>query len=385
MNDVTNQKDKVGKNPTNSGGTLFERSKGLRSNFKLFEKPTKKAGEAPGGLVFTGMKKVDETEISVFDYSESTLNEMKFNSLEGVLPFRDTQSVSWINIRGIHDPGIMEKLGTHFGLHPLVLEDIMNTAQRPKIEAYDDYIFIIMKIIFYDKEDNLIKSEQISIVLFKTCIITFQEGGLTVFNPVRERIRSGKGRIRKRGPDYLAYALIDAIVDNYFFVLESIGSRIEILEEELEEETKNETMVDIRNLKKENMLLRKSIWPIREVLNSLVKEETTVVDKSSVVFYRDVYDHTIQVIDTIENYREVLSGLVDLHNSNVNNRMNEVMKVLTIMGSIFIPLTFFAGIYGMNFEYIPGISWHYSYHAFWVFLIVLGGALVVFFKKKKWL
>jgi len=258
---------------------------------------------------------------------------------------------------GIHQLDNIEKIGEHFKIHPLVLEDIMNTGQRPKMEDFNDYLFIVLKMLSYDEEENETKTEQVSLILSSKFVISFQESEGDVFDPVRERIRSDRGRIRKMGVDYLAYSLIDAIVDNYFMVLEKIGEKIEDIEDELVKNPTPEVLHTIHRLKRELIFLRKSVWPLREVISRLERWESPLIDKSIDIYLRDVYDHTIQVIDALETFRDMLSGMLDIYLSSLSNRMNEVMKVLTIIATIFIPLTLISSIYEMNFKYMPELDW----------------------------
>jgi magnesium transporter len=287
--------------------------------------------------------------------------------------------------------GIIEKIGKNFNLHPLLLEDILNTGQRPKAEDFEDHIFIVSKMLYFEETESEIISEQLSVIIGANFVISFQERHGDVFNAVRERIRNGKGRIRKMGSDYLAYALLDAVVDHYFLILEKLGEKIEGLEEDLLTNPTTETMQSIHNLKREMIFLRKSVWPLREVVNSLEKGESKLIKKSTKIYLRDVYDHTIQVMDSVESFRDVLSGMLDLYLSVISNKMNEVMKVLTIIATIFIPLTFIAGIYGMNFNpeaspfNMPELNWHFGYPAVWLVMILIGLTMLGFFKNKKWL
>ena len=313
------------------------------------------------------------------------LKEMEADTIETCFPFKDKPTNTWINIEGIHDVRVLERLGECYGFHTLILEDILNTDQRPKMEDHGEYIYVVLKMLNSDKNNSVV-IEQISLLLGKNFVISLQEGlEGDVFNPVRERIRSGKGRIRKMGSDYLAYALLDSIVDNYFIVLEKLGEKIEVLEEELITNPKRETLHAIHNLKREMIFLRKSVWPLREVISGLERGESSLISKSTQIFLRDLYDHTIQVIDTVEAFRDMLSGMLDIYLSSVSNKMNEVMKVLTIIATIFIPLTFIAGVYGMNFRNMPEIEWQWGYP---LSLLIMGGVAVimlVFFRKKRWI
>jgi magnesium transporter len=352
----------------------------------LIKKRSKKRGLPPGTLVHIGEKKAEKIKITIIDYDETQLQEKEAKAIEVCFPFKDLPTVTWVNIDGLHDIEVMEKIGKHFGLHPLVLEDVLNTDQRPKIEDFDDYIFVVLKMLCVDEDQEEIKAEQISIILGSNFVISFQERVGDIFDPLRERIRNAKGRIRKMGTDYLAYTLMDAIVDNYFTVLEKLGEKIEGMEEKLVTNPTPETLQTIHNLKREMIFLRKSVWPLREVVSRLERGESKLIKDSTGIYLRDVYDHTIQVIDTIETFRDMLSGMLDIYLSSISNRMNQVMKVLTIIATIFIPLTFVAGIYGMNFEYMPELKWHWFYpKAFWLVMIGVAGVMLVYFRRKKWL
>ncbi len=353
--------------------------------FRFIKKRSKKAGLPPGTLVHIGEKKVERAKITIIDYDEAQLKEKEVERVEECFPFRDKPNVTWINIDGIHQVAILEKLGKHFDLHPLLLEDIMHTEQRPKMEDFEDYIFVVLKALYYDEKDNEIKPEQISLILGSTFVISFQEGEGDVFNTIRERIRKAKGRIRKMKADYLAYALVDTIVDHYFIVLEKLGEKIENMEEDLVTNPTPETLQAIHTLKRELIFLRKSVWPLREAVNSLERGESSLIHESTGIYLRDVYDHTIQVIDTIETFRDMVSGMLDIYLSSVSNKMNEVMKVLTIIATIFIPLTFIASIYGMNFKYIPELEWHWGYPAILFVMVAVGISMLAFFRRKRWL
>lgn len=352
---------------------------------KPFRKRSEKKGLPPGTLVHIGERKAEKVRITIIDYDETQFQEKEVETIEECFPFKDTQTVTWINIEGLHQLEIIEKIGKQFNIHPLVLEDIANTEQRPKMEDFDDYIFLILKMLCFEEDKNVIKAEQVGLILGSNFVISFGEGEGDVFNPVRERIRNGKGRIRKLGPDYLAYALIDVIVDSYFLILERIGDRIEYLEEDLLDEPRPETMQAIHSLKGEMLLFRKSVWPLREVISSVERGESDLVRESTVIYLRDVYDHTIHVIDTVETFRDLLSGLLDLYISSVSNKMNEVMKVLTIIATIFIPLTFIAGVYGMNFRYMPELEWRFGYHMILLVMLITGAGMVIYVRKRRWL
>jgi magnesium transporter len=352
---------------------------------KLTPKKRRSVGLAPGTLIHVGKKKIEKVWIRVIDYNESNLQELEIDQVEASFPFKETPTVTWLNIDGLHEVEVIEKIGKHFDLHPLLLEDILHTKQRPKFEDHGEYFFVVLKMLHYHEEENRLEVEQASFIVGKNFVISFQERVGDFFEAVRERLRNAKGRIRKNGPDYLIYALIDAIVDSYFIILEKLGERIEALEEQLLENATPESLQAIQNLKRSMIFLRKSVWPLREVISGLQRGESKLIKKSTQIFLRDIYDHTIQVIDTVESYRDMISGMHDLYLSNVSNKMNEIMKVLTIMATIFIPLTFIAGIYGMNFEYMPELKSHWGYFIVWFVMIVIGAGMVIFFKRKKWL
>jgi len=266
------------------------------------------------------------------------------------------------------------------------MEDILNTEQRPKTENYSDYLYIVMKMLYADVSANVVLTEQISLVLGQNYVISFQEGiEGDVFGQVRERLRNEKGKARKLGADYLVYSLIDAVVDNYFSVLETLGEQIEALEEKLVANPTSNTLQEIHYLKREMIFLRKAVWPLREVISSLQRGDSILVQDITRLYLRDVYDHTIQVIDTVETYRDMVSGMLDIYLSSVSNRLNAVMKVLTIIATIFMPLTFLAGVYGMNFKYMPELEWRYGYGMIWALMIFIGLYMLVYFRKKKWL
>jgi len=352
---------------------------------RFVKKTSKKIGLSPGTVVYIGRERAEKVGMTIIDYDEAQFEEKEAKTIEECFPFKDKPTVTWINIDGIHEPEIVEKIGKHYAVHPLVLEDIVHTGQRPKLEDLDEYIFIVLKMLRYDEKESEIKAEQMSLILGSNFVISFQEARGDVFDPIRDRIRNAKGRIRKMGADYLAYALVDAIVDSYFIILEKLGEEIEGLEEELVTNPTQQTLQRIHTLKREMIFLRKSVWPLREVISGLERGESSLIHESTGIYLRDVYDHTIQVIDTIETFRDMVSGMLDTYLSSVSNRMNEVMKVLTIIATIFIPLTFIAGIYGMNFEFMPELRWRMGYFAvlFVMALVCLG--MFLYFRRKRWL
>jgi magnesium transporter len=353
---------------------------------KLIKKRSKKAGLPPGTLVHIGEKRAEETKITLIDYDEANFQEREIKTVEECFSFREKPTVTWINVEGVHQVEVVEKLGNCFGLHPLVLEDILNTDQRPKMEIYGDYVYIVLKMLYWNDPNRLVEAEQVSLILGSNFVISFQEGEEgDVFNPVRERIRNAKGLIRKMGSDYLAYSLIDTIVDNYFLILERLGEKIELLEEELVVDPTTATIHEIQTFKNEMIFVRRVVWPLREVVSGLGRRESPLIKETTEIYLRDVHDHTVQVMDTIEVYRETLSGMLDIYLSSVSNRLNSVMKVLTIIATIFMPLTFIAGIYGMNFKYMPELEWRWGYPAVWLIVVIIVISMWIFFKRKKWL
>ena len=352
---------------------------------RLIKRQAKKPGSPPGTLVYVGERKIEKVRIRYIDYDEQELREKEATNIEECFPFRVTPTVTWINIDGLHEVEIMEKLGKQFGFHALVLEDILNTEQRPKYEDLDKYIFVVLKMIHYSEEIQGIESEQISLILGENFVVTFQERVGDVFEVIRERIRNSKGRVRKMGSDYLAYALMDAIVDSYFSILEKLGEKIESMEEDLVSDPTESTLQQIHAMKREMILLRKSVWPLREVISGVQRSESAIIHEPTEIYFRDVYDHTIQIIDTIESFRDMVSGMLDIYMSSISNKMNAVMKVLTIIATIFIPLTFVAGIYGMNFEHMPELKWKWAYAGVWVVMAVITITMLTYFRRKKWL
>ena len=351
---------------------------------RFYHKGAGKIGLPPGTLVHIGEKRTDKPRITLMDYNKDHLAEKTVDDMETVFPLKDDPTVTWININGIHDIRLTEKIGSHFAIHPLSLEDIVNTTQRPKLEQFEDYLFLVCKMLSYDEESGKIRSEQISLVLGDSFLISFQEMDGDVFHMVRERIRKAKGRIRGLGPDYLAYALLDAIVDHYFLILEDFGGAIETLEEEIVSNSSPDIISDLHDMKREMIFLRKQIWPLREVLAQLTKNDIDQVNEKTTLYLRDVHDHAIQIMDAIESMKDLLSGMLDLYLSLQGNHMNEVMKVLTIIATLFIPLSFVAGVYGMNFTHMPELNWRWGYPAFWSVILTMVIGMLIYFRKRRW-
>lgn len=357
----------------------------MRAATSFHKKRSIKAGLPPGTLVHIGDESSRTVPISVIGYTPEGIEERHFERVDRYLENPCDGSVVWVDVEGVHDVDLIRTLGDKHAFHPLVLEDIVNTVQRPKIEDYGEYLFIVLKML-RPAEAGGFSSEQLSIILGPDYLFTFQERMAgDVFEPVRNRIRNGKGKIRGMGADYLAYALIDAIVDGYFSVLEGFGERIVDIEEELTLSPDQNSLHLINTMKKEIIYLRKSVWPLREAISFMERGDSPLLHDSSRLYFRDVYDHTVQVIDTVETYRDLLSGMLDLYLSSISNRTNEVMKFLTVIGTIFMPLTFLVGVYGMNFKHFPELEWHNGYFVLWGVMIVLALLMVAYFRKKRWL
>lgn len=352
---------------------------------KTFGRKQSKVGLAPGTLVHVGEKKAEKIVIRAWVYNNEKLIEKELQNVEECQAFKDLPGTNvWINIDGLDQVGVIEKLGSYYGIHPLTLEDVLNTGQRPKMEDYESYIYTVLKMMLLDEIKEEIIIDQVSIILGPNYILSFQEREGDVFNPIRERLKNPASRLRKNGVDLLAYSLIDAVVDNYFLILEHFGDEIEELEEELIIYPLPETLKAIQRYKRDMITLRRSIWPLRELINSLQRTESGLIKESTQLYLRDVYDHTIQVIDSIEAFRDILSSMVDVYLSSLSNRMNDIMKVLTIIATIFIPLTFIAGVYGMNFEYMPELEWRWGYPVVMLGMALIGISMFLYFKKRRW-
>lgn len=349
------------------------------------QKMKNRIGLAPGTMVHIGRQKAESTRISLIDYDLASITEKKYDTINEVFPSFQTESNSWTNIDGLHDMEIFTELSKELKLHPLLMEDILDTGQRPKLEIYSDHLLVILKMITWNDQEKRIDFEQVSFVLGKNYLLSFQEHQGDVFEHVRQRIRNPQSRIRKMGMDYLLYSLLDAIVDSYFLMLSTVGDQIEELEEDLIENPSNDILSTIHHLKRDVLFLRKSIWHLRTVISNLNREDFQYITPELHTYLRDLYDNTVQVMDTIETYREIISGMLDIYLSSLSNRMNQVMKVLTIFAAIFIPLTFVAGVYGMNFQFMPELGYKLAYPIWWVFVIIITIGMVLYFKKKKWM
>jgi len=327
----------------------------------------------------------DAAQITVFEYHGANVVEGSIESIETWRP-SSGDSVAWINVDDVRDPEVIARFGERFGIHPLVVEDIYNTRQRPKLDEYNDYLFIVLKMLTWDEAERSIRTEQVSLIVMPQLLLSFQERTPNdVFEPVREALRARRGRITAEGTDYLAYALIDAIVDHYFVVLEGLGDEVDSLEDEVVERPSSEVMRRLQELKRELAFLRNSIWPLREVVGRLERGDVSLIGEQTTLYLRDVYDHTVQVIETVETYRDITGGTLDIYLSSISNRLNSVMKVLTVISTIFIPLTFITGLYGMNFEHMPELNSRLGYPLVLLLMLVLALGMLAVFRLKRWL
>ena len=345
-----------------------------------------KSGLPPGSLVHVGDVLVAETRISVVDYSKENLEEQQIQSIGEIIKYKDSDTVTWVTIEGLANVEIIESIGAIFDIHQLVLEDILNTHQRPKFEEYDDHLYIVLKCLMSEDEDFSVTYEQVSILVLNNFVFVFKEKSDDLLLPVQQRIRNSKGRLRSLGADYLTYAILDTIVDKNFILIDSLDEAVTSLEESLlVSEPTQEFLYRIQALKSELITIRRYVSPVRELMAAMLRSDSELIQEKTQIYLRDVSDHAIRVIESIESYRDMLSGLLEIYISSVSNKMNEVMKVLTVFASIFIPLTFLAGIYGMNFEYMPELRWKWAYPVLWVAFITIPAVLLVYFRKKKWL
>ncbi len=347
-------------------------------------KQSSKIGLAPGSIVYIGSKVDQKPTIELIDYNSETISSKKIKQLEDCLPYTANDNVTWLNASGLSDIEFIKQIGKTFDLHRLLLEDVVNTRHRPKLDEYPNFVYIILKMLYYN-EDGELEVEHLNLLMSKTYVLTLQEISADVFGPLRVRLNESSGKIRHRGSDYLAFAIMDSIIDHYFLIIERIGEKIIALENKLYDGIEQDTIVrDIQNLKHEVIKVRRAIFPIREVVSRFEKLGDDVVKPDTQPYVRDLYDNTIQIIESIESFRDSVNGLMDMHMNNISNNMNQVMKVLTIIATMFIPLTFIAGVYGMNFEYIPELKWRYGYFGFWGLMVILITLMMIYFRRKKW-
>jgi magnesium transporter len=356
---------------------------------KLLTRLSTKSGLVPGTVVHVGDRPTDAVRVTLINYNEKEVEERLIADVEECAGCKRPDAVTWINVEGVHQVEIIESLGRQFGLHTLLLEDIVHTSQRPKVEEFDDHTYVVLHMLYVaageGEADVEIDSEQVSLVVGYDYVLTFIENPGDVFDPVRDRIRVGRGRVRKLGADYLAYALMDVIVDNYFGVLEEVGEAVEELEAQVTEHPETEHLQRIREMKRAMIEMRRTVWPLREVVSVLLRGDSKRFKRTTLVFLRDLHDHVLRVVDVAETLREMIGSMLEIYLSNVSNRMNEVMKVLTVMASLFIPLTFIAGVYGMNFANMPELQWRYGYWVVWGVMLAVAIALLVYFRRRRWL
>jgi magnesium transporter len=352
---------------------------------KAFRKIPRQAGMPPGSLVYLGKKGHLPARITIIHYQDNDFVENEFDAFPECVPLDHQEGVTWINVNGISQIQNLEKMGECYHIHPLVLEDILDIEQRPKLEDYEDYLYIVLKTISHAAEADEIEAEQVSLILGPNYVISFHETDADLLSPIRERLRKGKGRIRKMGADYLAYTIIDLIVDNYFVELDAYSEQVEFLEDEVVIRPTPQTLREVHRFKNDMIMLRKSLWPLREVIGQLERRESALISANLTMYLKDVYDHTIIAIETVETYRDILSGMLDIYLSSISNRLNEVMKVLTIIATIFMPLTFITGIFGMNFKNLPGLEWHYGYFLTLLVMAAIAVFMLWYFRKRRWI
>ena len=349
------------------------------------KKPLKKVGLPHETLTYTGELKQGFAKIKVINYDENIFEEKDTKDIEDTLAFIDKSNMTWINITGLNDAKIIESMGNFFDLHPLLMEGILDVAQRPKTEEFGDYILIVVKRLLFDEYESEVNDFQISLIIGNNFVISFQEKEDDIFNPIIERISKGKGKIRQLGADYLAYCLLDVVVDNYFIIMQKITEKIEKVEDELLKNPEQQITHLIHKLKRDILFLHRSIWPLREIINKLERAESSYIKESTNIYFRDVQNHIVQIIDTIDLFRETLSGMFEIYLTSVSNRLNQIMKVLTIISTIFMPLSFIASLYGMNLKSMPEINWEWSYFFVILSMILISISMTIYFKKKKWI
>ncbi len=351
---------------------------------RIVKQRSRKAGLPPGTPVHIGERKSETTRIRLMHYTAAQVTERETATVDECAVLRGTAGVTWVHVTGVHDVALLSQLGGCFGLHPLVLEDIANTDQRPKLEDYGDYVYIVLRLLHDGAAGGIAATEQVSLILGRDFVLSFEEAEPTMFDAVRERLRTNRGKIREQGADHLAYSLLDAVVDNYFVVLERLGERLEQLYDEAGSRPSPRTPTLLHALRRELVLLRRAVWPLREVLGSLERGSTALVAAETRVYLRDVYDHTVHAIETLESFRDMVAGIHDIHLMGLSNRLNEIMKVLAIIATIFMPLSFLAGVYGMNFKHMPELDWPWAYPVVLGAMLVIGGGMLYYFKKKRW-
>lgn len=346
---------------------------------------SQKTGMPPGSLVYVGDGENGPTQITLTDFTHERIDRKNIDSIEEIAAYRNTDSVTWISVVGLSDTEMIGKIGDFFGIHPLFLEDVLSNHQRPKLEESDEYLYLVLKHIALENEPFEVSYEQINIFIFDKVVLTFRERSNDLFEPIYKHLEDPKRKLRNSGPDYLAYAIVDLIVDMNFPLLDSLDELCDVIEDELMEAPEPKTLIKIQEAKKELITIRKSISPLREILSALMRSDSLLIHKDTHIYFRDIYDHAIHIIEEIESYRDILTGLLDIYISSVSNRLNEIMKVLTAFASIFIPITFLSSVYGMNFKYMPELDWKWGYPALWGVFILFSVLSLSYFKRKKWI
>jgi len=353
---------------------------------RFLEKQDSKFGKDPGDLTFIGKQRLEKPIIEVYDYSPDHIEQIEFKSIEELGKLRRPDSVTWINIDGLHDIELVQQIGQTFNLHPLLLEDILNTTQRPKFEEFTNCLFVVVKMLWLTKDSDSLENEHTSFVIGDNFLISFQEGlPGDVFNPIRERLQRASTKLRNRKADYLAYALLDVIIDNYIIIIERFGERIEMLEDRLNKDPNEDLLQEINNYKTEINFLRKTIRPVRELAVSFEKSDSEIIDDQSRPYIKSLVDHVAHSAEAIETYQIMLNDQMNVYQTKQSNKLNEILRILTVFSVIFIPLTFIAGVYGTNFEHFPELEFRYGYFVFWGVLIFTAIIMVAYFKRKKWL
>ncbi len=344
----------------------------------------KKIGLAPGTLLYMGKKHHIPLNVDIIHYDSENYERQASASIDDCIPCKTKMGITWVDVNGLSDLESIQKIGDFYQLHPLLLEDLVNTGQRPKLDEYENCVFVVIKLLTYPDEGDII-TEHLGFVLGNNFVLSFQESERDIFDSIRDRIETKKGRIRHLGADYLLMVLMDVVIDHYFLVIETLGEKVENLENSLIESPSEELVLEIQHLKKEALAIRRAIFPLREVVNRIEKLDLKFIQKETMHYFRDLYDHTIQIIESVELYRDMLFGLTDLYMSGLSNKMNSVMKVLTIISTIFIPLTFIVGVYGMNFQNMPELAYHNGYYVVWAMMVLIFVVMLFYFKRKKWL
>ncbi len=354
----------------------------MKINLKSF---VRKIGEPPGTLISKEVSKVFTSKVSLITYNNEVVNEYQIKEIAELESYVQEGLNIWVHVDGIHDPAIIRAIGEQFGIDGLVLEDIMNAEHRPKIEVYDDYLFITLKSLTFNQKIHEILATQHSYILLNSVVISFSENDNVLYNPLRKRFKSDKSKVRQEGSDYLLYALMDIVVDHYYMLADQLGDELETLEEDIFNDPSDQALQKIHLMKNDILLLRKAINPLKEIINKIYKTEDDFIKPHIISYYSDVYDHALHVIDVVDTFRDISTSLKDLYLSSVSTRMNKVMQVLTVIATIFIPLTFIAGIYGMNFDFMPELHWKYGYFAVWGVMLIVVTIMLLFFRRKKWL